>query len=234
MTDFKRRLDGTFVSDLPDVTLADVRAEYGERLREITLWQRMKLSYVDMRAAVRELIAEDPSEARLLFFVLLSDIIFFLSRSLALVISPGAAASEKLPLEIGAILVFVFLARTATLYLFSGAVGAVCRALGGQGSWRDTRTGVFWASLVAAPIGVIGALIGAGMAHLEPYSPILTNAWVTMIPLLIGPVFFVFYLAAGVAEAQRFRNTSPVFMTFSVLTVILLLAGMYVYANFMR
>ena len=51
---------------------------------------------------------------------------------------------------------------------------------------------------------------------------------------LIGMVFFVFFVSASVAEAHRFRNTSPVFVTFSVLTVLLLVLGIYVYANYVR
>ena len=66
----ERRLDGTFVSDLPDVRLADIRGD-DERIDGMSLWRRMLLSYSDMRAATRQLIGENPSEARLLFFVLL-------------------------------------------------------------------------------------------------------------------------------------------------------------------
>ncbi|MCL5775893.1 YIP1 family protein [Limibaculum sp. FT325] len=229
----ERRLDGTFVSDLPDVRLSDIRGDE-DSFQGMSLWARMKLSYIDMRAATRQLIGENPSEARLLFFVLLSDVIFFLNRGVSLVISPGSGASEKLPLEIGLWLVAALFLRTLTLYLFSGAIAFACRMCGGEGSWRDTRTGVFWASLVAAPIGVIGALIVALFAHLEPYAPILAEPAITLPAHLIGMVFFVFFVSASVAEAHRFRNTSPVFIAFSLLTVALLVLGIYVYANYGR
>lgn len=233
MTQGERRLDGTFISDLPDIRLSDVLGD-DDRIQEISLWRRMLLSYQDMRAATRQLIGENPSEARLLFFVLLSDVIFFLNRGVSLVISPGSAASEKLPLEIGLWLIAALFLRTLTLYVFSGMVAAVCRLFGGQGSWRDTRTGVFWASLVAAPIGVLGALIVALFAHLEEAIPVLGEPVMTLPAHLMGMVFFVFFVSASVAEAHRFRNTSPVFMAFSVFTVALLVLGIYVYANFGR
>jgi hypothetical protein len=229
----QRQLDGTFLSDLPDVRLSDIRRD-DDGINEMSLWRRMRLSYSDMRAATRQLIGENPSEARLLFFVLLSDVIFFLNRGLSLVISPGAGASEKLPLEIGVWLIGALFLRTATLYIFSGLVASVCRLFGGQGSFRDTRTGVFWASLVAAPIGVLGALIVSLFAHLEDAIPILGEPIVTLPAHLIGMVFFVFFVSASVAEAHKFKNTSPVFMAFSVLTVVLLILGIYVYANFGR
>lgn len=224
--------EGVIRQDLPQVTLSDIRGEERESDRGMSVWQRMKLSFTDMRSATRQLIGENPTEARLLFFVLLSDVIFFLNRGLALVISPGASAEEKLPLEIGLWLIAAFFLRTATLYMFSGVVAWVCRLFGGKGSWRDTRTGVFWASLVAAPIGVIGALIVAGFAHLEAYFPIFGEELLTLPAHLIGMVFFVYFVSASVAEAHRFKNTSPVFIAFSVLTVALLIAGIYLYAQF--
>lgn len=234
MMEAERRIDGTFVSDLPDVRLSDIADERGERIGGLTIWQRLVLSYKDMRAATRSLISEDPSEARLLFFVLLSDVVFFLNQGLSKVIAPGAAASDRLPLEIGLWLVVALFLRTATLYAFSGLVAVVCRACGGQGSFRDTRTGVFWAALAAAPVGILGALIVAAFAHLEPYAPIFGEPMLTLPAHMLGLVFFVFFVSASVAEAHRFRNTSPVFMVFSTLTVLLFVLGIYVYVNFLR
>ncbi len=222
------------VNELPEITLEDIREEHGddqEQLQGMSVWSRMLLSYRDMRKTTRALIEENPSEARLLVFVVLSDVIFFLARTLSLVVAPGDAASQEVPLHIGLILLGVFVLRTATLYCFSGFVGLVCRALGGKGSWRDTRTGVFWASLVASPIGVIGALIGAGFGHLEPYFPFLGDDVFVIAPLSIGIVAFVFFVSAGVAEAQKFRKTSPVFIAFSLLTIVLAVATIAVYAR---
>lgn len=209
----------------PGVHLSDVQQEL-ETLTGMSLWARVKLSYLNMRLTTRGLISERPSEARLLFFVLLSDMIFFLSRGISLVVTPGAAAQDALPLSVGLWLIGVLLVRTACLYVFSAAVCAVSRLFGGTGSWRDTRTGVFWASLVASPIGVIGALVSAGFAHLEAFSPVFAEPMVAGPPLLIGVVAFVFFLAAGVAEAQDFRRTAPVFVTFSVLTVVGLIGAL--------
>lgn len=183
----------------------------------MSLHERLALSYRDMRRAVRSLIEEQPSEARLLFFVLLSDVIFFLSWTLSLVVSPGAETRTQLPAEIALLLVLIFLCRTATLYAFSGLVGAVCRLCGGQGSWRDTRTGVFWASLAAAPVGVAAAVV-AGLVRLLAGDAV-DEAAVVGLRFSAGFVVFVFLVSASVAEAQRFRATSPVFIAFSILAI---------------
>ncbi|MEM1345119.1 MAG: YIP1 family protein [Pseudomonadota bacterium] len=218
-------------SDLPDVHLSDVVQEL-EPLSGMSLWARMRLSYADMRHTTRALIEERPSEARLLFFVLFSDLIFFLARGVQLVVSPSSAAQQSLPLEIGLWLIAVLLIRTLTLYIFSALVCVGGWAFGGTASWQATRTAVFWASLVAAPVGVFGALIGAGFAHLEPLYPIFAEPLLAWPPLLIGVVAFVYFLSAGVAEAHRFERTSNVFITFSVMTVVLLVTGLWLFARY--
>ncbi|MGF1446862.1 MAG: YIP1 family protein [Pikeienuella sp.] len=211
------------VEDLPEVHLEDVQQPL-EPLTGMSVWARIRLSYRDMRHTTRALIEEEPSEARLLFFVLLSDVIFFLSFGVRLIVSPSQVVSEYLPVpaQLGTALLGIFLVRTLALYIFSAIVCLVGRALGGRASWRDSRAAIFWASLVAAPIGVLGAIIGAAFSHLEPIYPIFASSLLAWPPILIGIVAFVFFLSAGVAEAHRFRKTSPVFITFSVLTLVLL------------
>lgn len=211
---------------LPEVHLADVQQPL-EPLTGMSVWARMRLSYSDMRRTTRALIEEAPTEPRLLFFVLLSDVIFFLSFGVRLIVSPSQAVSELMPVpaQLGTALLGIFLVRTLTLYVFSGAVCFVCRLLGGTGGWRDTRAAIFWASLVAAPVGVLGAVIGASFSHLETFAPIFSEPIIALPPILIGVVAFVFFVSAGVAEAHRFRRTSPAFIVFSIFTVLVLIAG---------
>ena len=133
--------------------------------------------------------------------------------------APGAETRTQLPAEIALMLVVVFLCRTAVLYAFSGLVGAVCRAIGGQGSWADTRTGVFWASLAAAPVGVLAAVLAVGALHLTRGSGMIDESLIMVMRFSFGFAVFVFLLSAAVAEAQRFRMTSPVFIAFSAFAI---------------
>ena len=199
--------------------------------RGMSIGRRLWLSFRDMRAATRDLIDERPSEARLLFLVLLSDVIFFLSWAIMLVVAPGSETRSQLPAEVALMLILIFLCRTAVLYIFSALVGIVCRMAGGQGSWRDTRTGVFWASLAASPIGVLGALIGGMVLHVADGTSMISGDTVLLVRFCVGFAVFVFFLSAGVAEAQRFKNTSPVFIAFSVLAIGLAAALMAVTAK---
>lgn len=211
---------------LTEISLSELR-ERAERdaINGMPLSRRVMGAWSDMRASVRALIDERPSEARLLFFVMLSDVIFFLARTLSLVVAPVAATQKLLPMEIGVWLIAAFVLRTATLYVFSAIVCVVARAIGGTGTWRETRTAVFWASLVAAPVGVVGALLGAGLGHLSTIMPVFATDPFVIGPLVLGPVAFVWFISASVAEAHGARRTSPVFIAFSVLAVLLSIAA---------
>ena len=217
----------------PEVHLADVQQEM-EPVLGMSLWARLVLSYSDMRRTTRALIDENPSEPRLLFFVLLSDVIFFLSMGVRTVVSPSSVVEHTLPVPaaIGGGLIGILLFRTTVMYLFAGAICIVARAVGGKGGFRDTRAGVFWASLVASPVGVMGALVGALLANLEGALPFLSQPIIALPPLWIGVIAFVFFVSAGVAEAHRFARTSFVFISFSVFAVALSIGGLFVYARF--
>ncbi|MEL6210123.1 MAG: hypothetical protein AAFR44_08060, partial [Pseudomonadota bacterium] len=121
----------------------------------------------------------------------------------------------------------VHMADGGQLYLFSGATAFVCRLFGGKGSWRDTRAGIFWASLVAAPIGVLGAILVIVMGVFAPTLPFLADPMVQLPAQLIGVIAFVFFVSASVAESHGFKNTSPIFIAFSLLTVAILVGGLY-------
>lgn len=218
--------------DLPEVKLSDLEQDQELlELEEGTLSARLRLSFKDMRRATRLLLDENPTEPRLLFYVLMSDVIFFLNFGMKFAVAPGQNVENALPSElasaIGGLVAICFLLRTGTLYMFSGATAFVCRQFGGKGSWRDTRAGIFWASLVAAPIGVAGALVVIVMGILAPQLPILAEPVVQLPAQLIGVIAFVFFVSASVAESHGFKKTSPIFIAFSLLTVAILVAGLY-------
>ena len=62
-----------------------------------TYLTRIVDAYADMRASTRSFIETRPSEARLLFLALLSDVIFFLARSISMVVAPPAEVQASLP-----------------------------------------------------------------------------------------------------------------------------------------
>ncbi|MXU65863.1 YIP1 family protein [Oceanomicrobium pacificus] len=195
------------------------------------LAERVLDAWKDMRRSTRRLIAEQPSEARLLFYVMLSDIVFFLSWSIKTAVAPTEGASDKIPAEIGLWLIAALFVRTAVMYLFSGAVWLSLKLFGGKGSWKDTRAGLFWGAVVSAPFGLLAAIVTVMMSLFEPSFPVLKEPWVALPPYWIGLIPFTWFISAGVAEANGFRSVSLIFMSMSVLAIVAVVMGMYLRAT---
>lgn len=205
----------------PTGKLIESRNSMGDRV--LDAWR-------DMRASTRRLIEEQPSEQRLLFYVLMSDIIFFLSWSLKTVVSPVSGVKEQVPLEIGLWLIVALMLRTASMYLFSGITWVAARYFGGTGSWKDTRAGIFWGALVAAPFGFLMAILTVSMSWLEPYFPVLREDWVSLPPYWISLVPFIWFISQGLAESNGFKRNSISFMVMSAIALVGLLGAMYLRA----
>ncbi|MEM1315683.1 MAG: hypothetical protein AAGI51_14080, partial [Pseudomonadota bacterium] len=120
----------------------------------LTMNDRVVEAWRDMAASTRRLLDEDPSDGRLLFYVIASDMVFFFSWSLKTLLAPTSAASAQLPGDIGLWLLVAILCRTAALYAFATLAAAACQLAGGTGSARDTRAAIFWGALVSAPFGL--------------------------------------------------------------------------------
>lgn len=177
-------------------------------------------SWRDMRGATRRLISENPSEPRLLFYVLMSDMVFFLSWSLKTVVSPTEAAASILPREVGLWLIMALFLRTLVVYVFAGVLGAILRVFGGTGSWKDTRTGIFWGSFVAAPFGLLFAIVTVLFSTLENTIPLFGNTFVAQAPYWMALLPFVWLCSVGAAEAHGFKRSAPLFMGMTVLTMV--------------
>lgn len=192
------------------------------------LYERISDAWRDMRASTRRLILEQPSEARLLFYVLMSDMIFFLSWSLKTVVVPNADAIERMPFDIALWLVIALCMRTSMMYVFSMVLGSCLRLMGGSGSWRNTRTAVFWGALVAAPFGFLLAIVTVVFKALESYLPVLSEDVIRILPYWISIMPFLWYISAGLAEVHGFRDTTRVFVCLTGVTMIMVLGLMIV------
>ena len=184
----------------------------------------------DMRASTRRLIEENPTEGRLLFYILLSDMVFFLSWSLKAVVAPSAAAQTMLPAEIGILLIAALFMRTFWIYVFSTVLWAVARLFGGTGSAQDTRAGVFWGSFVAAPFGLLFAVVTVMFTSLEHSFPFLQGSVISQAPYWASLIPFVYFISAGVAEAHRFKFTFPMFAGLTLTAMALWLIVLYLRA----
>ena len=219
------------VDGLGDAVLGPPPTEYVSRLDAMTLEEsettgsslgrRIFQSWRDMRGHTRGLIEEGLSEHRLLFYVMLSDIIFFVSLAIRTVVAPSAAAKSMVDgVEIGKYLIIALFVRTACMYVFSFILNIAARSFGGTGSWRETRTGVFWGALVAAPFGLLLAMISGLIKWYEPSFPFLGSDWISLPVLFIGVVPFIWFTTQGLAEAQGYSRNLVAFGILTVLTVV--------------
>jgi len=191
---------------------------------------RVLEGWKDMRVSTRRLIEENPSEGRLLFYILLSDMIFFLSWSLKAVVAPSMAAQKMLPLEIGLILIAALFMRTFLVYMFSMVLWGIAKVFGGSGSARDTRAGVFWGSFVAAPFGLLFAFLTVIITSLEASFPMLQGSIISQAPYWLSLIPFVYFISAGVAEAHQFKLTFPMFAGLTLTAMALWLVVLYLRA----
>ena len=181
----------------------------------------------DMRASTRRLLREKPGEGRLIFYVLASDMVFFISWSLKTLVAPASVAGSVVsPDKIGLLMIAALMLRTGLMYGFSLLVYCVTRLFRGDADWKDTRTGVFWGAFVSAPFGLAAAILAAIMGLWEPTFPVFANKWLALPVYWLGLIPFVWYIAAGVAKANNFRMTSPTFMAMSVFALALTVGTM--------
>jgi len=112
-----------------------------------SLYERITDAWGNMRLSTRRLVMEEPSEARLLFYVLMSDMIFFVSWSVKTILAPTEQATRQLPEEIALWLIVALFCRSFAMYFFSILLGSGARILGGKASWGLRFFGAHWSQL---------------------------------------------------------------------------------------
>jgi len=215
-----------------DPSETSFKAGYGTYRQDHTgLIARITDAWKDMPASTRRLIEERPSEARLLFFVLLSDLIFFLSFSVKTVVTPTAMAESALPNDVALLLVVALMVRTASIYAFSFILGLILRAFGGTGTLKDTRAGVFWGSFVSAPFEILAAVLAVSLASLEGFMPFLSGEMISLTPLWLGLLPYIWFVSAGATSAHGFKRFYPLFAALSLLCIVGMFWALYLRAN---
>ena len=201
------------------VNISDIRTE-AEALRpSVTI--RIARSFFDMRLTTEELLKERPSEARLLLFVLLSDMIFTLSWSIKALISPTASATASMGSDVVLWLIMAMLVRTTAIYALALGVGVAVKIFGGKATIQETRVGVIWGVFVAAPIGLIISEFAVLINEFEGSVPFLQSEAIQMMPYWLGLVPFVWFVSKGAAAANRIENVVPIFGAISAIAVAL-------------
>ncbi len=185
--------------------------------------RRIFRSVTDMPAQVALLLSEQPSEARLLSFVLLSDVFFALAWSIEALVAPSPTVSGLIGSDLALFLVITLIFRTTLVYALALAVAIAMRFAGFDGTIRETRAGVLWGSLVAAPIGFAIAMAVLGINALRADSSGAGTDALQMLPVWIGAVPFLWFVAKGAAAANRSDKWFRIFVVLGLGAVALTL-----------
>ena len=178
-------------------------------------------AWADLRGSLRAELDRGAGEARLLYYAVLSGLIWFLGRAALLSWGPmGPTLTEDEFLRLtGAEFISAVFYRTLALYAVAAIAGWVALRFGGSGTWHDSRAAVFWASLVAAPVILAATL----------FSMLLTGVpgRAAEIASMLGALASAWALAHCITEAHGFR--SP----WRVLAVIAAIAAAFVLALYL-
>jgi hypothetical protein len=179
------------------------------------LW-RMLGAWADLRGSMRAELDRDPSEARLLFYVMFSGLIWFLGRYALLAYGPMAPTipGDEFIGRVAAQLVGAIFFRTLAFYALAALVGWIARAAGGSGGWRDSRAALFWAALVAAPVILAATFLSILLTGLP--------GQIAEAASMLGALAFAWATAHCIAEAHGFTSV------WRVLAAVVVLAGLFV------
>lgn len=171
-----------------------------QALREGGLLWRVLTAWADLRGALRAELERGPGEARLLFYAILSGLIWFLGRAALLAWGPLAPTfpPDELRARMAAELVTSVFFRTLALYALAAIAGAIARAAGGTGSWRDSRAALFWAALVAAPAILAAHLLAVLLTGVPGQAGAIAGT--------LGALVFGWVTAQCIAEAHGFAS----------------------------
>jgi hypothetical protein len=173
-------------------------------------------AWADLRGSLRDELDRAPSEGRLLFYVMLSGLIWFIGRAAVLSWGPLAPimSEDEYTGRLASEFVGALFFRTLAFYGLAGLAGLIARAAGGTGSWRDSRAAVFWAALVAAPVILAATFLSLLLADLPGQAGAIAS--------MLGAVAFAWAAAQCLTEAHGFARGWKVLAAVAAFAALLL------------
>jgi hypothetical protein len=186
---------------------------------------RMLGAWADLRGSMRAELERGPSEGRLLFYVMLSGLIWFLGRTAVLVYGPlgPAIPEDQFAGRIGLEFISAIFFRTLAFYALAAVAGLIAWAGGGGGGWRDSRAALFWAALVAAPVILASTFLSLLLAGVPGPGGAIAS--------MLGAVAFAWVVAQCFAEAHGFTSAWRVLGALATLAAAFV-GGVYMLGRF--
>jgi hypothetical protein len=164
-------------------------------------------AYRDPRDAMARQIADGLSEPRALAHLTLACALGFVaSLPGAVRIAPRLDAPDALAGAVAAHLFAYLAVAPLLLYGVAAVVHLVARGFGGRGGFLGARAAVFWALLLAGPMALAFAY---ARAIAESTGAVGVLPWLDYL-VYAGAAYWLWLLAASLAEAEAFPATRPV------------------------
>ncbi|MEL6978890.1 MAG: YIP1 family protein [Pseudomonadota bacterium] len=131
---------------------------------------RVFASYGDLRGEMKRLLADRPSEATLLSFVMIFALISFVGGAMELFAAPRDFSDEEalnsFRGDLFARFIGAFFIATLGVYLIAALATPALRAFGGTGGGYETRAALAWSLLTASPLLLLSdAMDAAAVAY---------------------------------------------------------------------
>lgn len=155
-------------------------------------------AYKGPRASMQRRLDEHPGEERLLIFLVVAILLFFVARIPNLLVSANAQATEDISNTA------IFITNLVASFFFAPllfyGVAAISRIIskifGGTGNGYSARLALFWALLVVSPLALLSTI-------LQSVIPVL---WLAIALPIVMFLLFAFVWGACLSVAEGFRS----------------------------
>ncbi|MEO1291673.1 MAG: hypothetical protein AAFV62_02380 [Pseudomonadota bacterium] len=185
-------------------------------------------AYWDFTGSTRRLLAERPSEATLLSFIMVVGVVTFLLDVAGWQLYPdpvarpeGLTARVVVELLVGGVLAYPL-----AVYLGAALLTPICWLFRGQGSWYETRLAVIWSSVVALPVTVLDSLVfapGVRESVREMSPDFVTQVGLSMMSPTVLLTMFIF--SAALTAAHSYRSSRITFGVVFAITMAIVLGA---------
>lgn len=167
-------------------------------------------AYQGPRASMRRRLAAHPGEERLLIYLVVAILLFFVARIPNLLVSSSLQTTE----EISGSAIFVtnlvasFFFAPLLFYGIASVSRIVSKIFGGSGNGYASRLALFWSLLVVSPFSLLSTILQSAI-------PVL---WLSTTLPVVMFLLFAFVWGACLSIAEGFKSpyltTSAIILTF--------------------
>lgn len=155
-------------------------------------------SYRGVRTSMRRQLEAHPGEERLLIYLVVAILLFFVARVPNLLVLSAAQATE----EVSSNAIFVtnlvssFFFAPLLLYGLASVSHLIAKVFGGRGSGYTARLALFWSVLVISPLALVSTILQLAI-------PVL---WLGMALPVVMFLLFAFVWGSCLSVAEEFKS----------------------------